>query len=69
MIQKLCSFIAIEAEQGEGQSFFDLFDLFQDLGFFCVQTARCSLQEVAISTQSILQVNFPDKDSPQWATA
>ncbi len=33
IIQKLGSVIAIEAEQGEGESFFDLFDPFQGLGF------------------------------------
>jgi hypothetical protein len=33
MIQEFRSIIRIEAEQGEGQRFFDLFDLFEDGGF------------------------------------
>ena len=69
MIQKLCSIIAIEVEQGEGQSFFDLFDLFQDLGFFCVPDGSLFTP----GGGNIYTVNFtgelPDKDSPQWATA
>jgi hypothetical protein len=33
VIEKLGSVVTIEAEQGEGQGSFDIFDLFQDVGF------------------------------------
>ena len=33
MIEELGAIVAIEAEQGEGERFFDMFDLFQDVGF------------------------------------
>jgi len=33
MVEELGAVIAIEAEQGEGQRLFDVFDLFQDTGF------------------------------------
>ena len=33
IVEKLAAIIAIEAKQGEGQSLFDLFDLFEGIGF------------------------------------
>jgi len=33
IIEELAAIVAIEAEQGEGQRFFDLLNLFQDIGF------------------------------------
>jgi hypothetical protein len=33
IIEKLASIVAIEAKQGEGQSLFDLFDLFEGIRF------------------------------------
>ncbi len=33
IIEKLAAVVAIEANQGEGQSLFDLFDLFEGVGF------------------------------------
>ena len=33
IIEKLATIVAIKAEQGEGQRLFDLFDLFEDIGF------------------------------------
>jgi hypothetical protein len=33
IIEELAAIVAIKAEQGEGQRFFDLFDLFKDIGF------------------------------------
>lgn len=33
VIEELGSVVTIEAEQGEGQGLFDIFDLFQDIGF------------------------------------
>ena len=33
IVEKLAAIIAIEAKQGEGQSLFDLFDLFEGVGF------------------------------------
>jgi len=33
IIEKLAAIVAIEAEQGEGQSLFDLFDLFEGIRF------------------------------------
>ena len=33
IIEELATIVAIEAKQGEGQSLFDLFDLFEGVGF------------------------------------
>ena len=33
IIEELAAIVAIKAEQGEGQRFFDLFDLFEHVGF------------------------------------
>lgn len=33
IIEELAPIVAIEAEQGEGQGLFDLFDLFEGVGF------------------------------------
>ena len=33
IIEKLAAIVAVEAKQGEGQSLFDLFDLFEGVGF------------------------------------
>jgi hypothetical protein len=33
IVEELTAIVAIEAEQGEGQRFFDLFDLFEDVSF------------------------------------
>ena len=33
IIEEFAAIVAIEAEQGEGQRFFDVFDLFEDVGF------------------------------------
>jgi hypothetical protein len=33
IIEELAAIVAIKAEQGEGERFFDMFDLFEDIGF------------------------------------
>ena len=54
IIQKLGSVIAIEAEQGEGQDFSICLICSRTSVSPLPQTARCSVQPVAMSTQSIV---------------
>jgi len=68
VIEELSFMITIEAGQGKGEIFFNIFNLFQDPCSPLPQTALCSVHPVAISTQSMVKANMPIMDSPQWAT-
>ena len=54
VVEELAAVVTVEAQDVKGQGLFDVLELLQHALLAATQRARCSVQPVAISTQSRL---------------